>query len=94
MTGQPLIYIGYVDETSEPHFHSLEVEDCLATFDSANADTITHLIIELKESGLQVKHSCGFCSHSASVMTGAQNGVASGGRSLNYHPLNGFFVKL
>ena len=78
VTEQLLIYIGYVDETGEPHFDFLEVKDCLATSDSANAETITRLIIEeLKESGLRVEHACGFGSDGASVMTGAQNGVGA-----------------
>ena len=78
MTEQLLIYIGYVDETGEPHFDFLEVKDCLATSDSADAETITHLIVEeLKESGLQVENACGFGSDGASVMTGAQNGVGA-----------------
>ena len=78
MTEQLLIYIGYVDETGEPHFDFLEVKDCLATSDSANAETNTCLIIEkLKESGQQVEHACGFGSDGASVMTGAQNGVGA-----------------
>ena len=78
VTEQLLIYIGYVDETGEPHFDFLEVKDCLATSDSANAETITRLIVEeLKESGLQVEHACGFGSDGASVMTGAQNGVGA-----------------
>lgn len=75
---QLLIYIGYVDETGETHFDFLEVKDCLATSDSADAETITRLIIEeLKESGLQVEHACGFGSDGASVMTGAHNGVGA-----------------
>lgn len=76
MSEQLLIYIGYVDEKGEPYFDLLEVKDCLAASDPASAETITRLMIEeLKESGLQVEHACGFGSDGASVMTGAQNGV-------------------
>ena len=51
VTEQLLIYIGYVDETGEPHFDFLEVKNCLATSDSANAETITRLIIEELKKG-------------------------------------------
>lgn len=78
VTEQLLIYIGYVGETGKPHFDFLEVKDCLARSDSADAETITCLIVEeLKESGLQVENACGFGSDGASVMTGAQNGVGA-----------------
>lgn len=78
MTKQLLNYIGYVNKTGEPHFDFLEVKDCLATSDSADAETITHLIVEeLKESSPQVENACGFGSDGASVMTGAQNGVGA-----------------
>lgn len=57
-------------KTGESHFDFLQGKDCLATSDSANAETITRLIAEeLKESGLQVEHTCGFGADSASVMT-------------------------
>ena len=56
----------------------MEVKDCLATSDSADAETITSLIVEeLKESGLSVENACGFGSDGTSVMTGAQNGVGA-----------------
>ncbi|PFX28251.1 hypothetical protein AWC38_SpisGene7016 [Stylophora pistillata] len=45
---QLLIYIGYVDERGKPHFDFVEVKDCLATSDSANAETITRLIKEYR----------------------------------------------
>ena len=75
---QLLIYVGYVDEAGETHFDFIEVKDCLASSDSANAETITQLITEeLKESGLPLEHACGFGSDGASVMTGARNGVGA-----------------
>ena len=75
---QLLIYVGYVAEAGETHFDFLEVEDCLASSDSANAETIPQLITEeLKESGLPLEHACGFGSDGASVMTEARNGVGA-----------------
>ena len=73
---QLLIYIGYVDVNGEPHFEFVEVKDCLADSDSADAETITKLITsELSECGLNLNYVCGFGSDGASVMAGSRNGV-------------------
>lgn len=73
---QLLIYIGYVDVHGETHFDFLEIKDVLENSPSANAETITELIIEeLKECGLPPQNLCGFGSDGASVMTGSKSGV-------------------
>ena len=41
---QLLIYVGYVDEAGETHLDFLEVKNCLALSDSANAETIKQVI--------------------------------------------------
>lgn len=73
---QLIIYIGYVDVHGETHFDFLEIKDVLENSPSANAETITQLIIEeLKECGLPPQNLCGFGSDGASVMTGSKSGV-------------------
>ena len=65
-----------MDVNGEPHFEFVEVKDCLADSDSADAETITKLITsELSECGLNLNYVCGFGSDGASVMAGSRNGV-------------------
>ncbi|XP_060569569.1 zinc finger MYM-type protein 6-like, partial [Ruditapes philippinarum] len=75
---QLLIYVGYVDAQGDSHFQFLDCKDVLENSHSANAATITEVIVqELSSCHLSTDNLCGFGSDGASVMTGPKNGVGS-----------------
>ena len=86
---QLVTFVKYVDrKTCKANTSFLDVSNLLESSTSANAETITHTIIQqIHDSGLNRQHLSSFASDGVSVMTGKPNGVAARLRRTMNHSL-------
>lgn len=79
VTEQLITFVQYFDqESGNVHTSYLSCQDILEKASSANAQTISNLLVDtVQSSGLDIKKMTGFSSDGAAVMVGKKGGVAA-----------------